>query len=123
MRQQHLGIALSICLLTIACDLFTPKLHVVVRNSSGGDIDHAMLTFAGRDIPMGAIPSGAHASYGPIVTNIPSDATLSWQSADGHEHTQRVNVRSQVRENRSGDVMLTIAAADRVEVSFERLGD
>ncbi len=127
MHVEHVAMRLvlmrelpAILLFAFGCDLFTPNLHVVVRNGTSGEIDHAIVTFADRDIHIGALPSGAHSSYGPIVTDVPVDATLSWQTADGRQHTQRVKVKSQIRENRSGDVVFTIVDADRVEVSFDR---
>jgi len=114
---------LVILIVALACDVFTPKIHVVLRNTSGGDIDHGMVSFAGHDIPIGALPSGADASYGPVVTDVPADATISWQSADGRQHTQHVDVKSRIRDNRSGDLVFTIVASDRIEVSFVHLGD
>ena len=101
------------------CELFTPKIHIVVRNGTSADIDEVAVSFGDHDITAGIIPPGAHKSYGPIVTDIPPDASVSWQTLDGREHTQRVSVRSQIRENRSGDVVFTIVAADRIDVSFK----
>jgi len=118
---RRVFILLVVLMVAASCNVFTPKVHIVVRNGTASEINNAMLTFAGRDIPIGDLLSGTHASYGPIVTDIPPEATLSWQTADGRQHTQRIDVKSRIRENRSGDVVFTIVDADRVEVLFQRL--
>jgi len=117
---KHVWRAYLVAAVAISCDLFTPKLHVVVRNGTGVEIEHVSVSFADHEIPTGVMAAGTHKSYGPIVADVPTDATISWQTADGRQHTQRVDVRSRIRENRSGDVVFTIVN-ERVEVSFERL--
>lgn len=113
-------LASTLLLLTLsACDLFTPELHLVVQNAMSADVDNVTVSFAGHQLTMGAVPAGAHASYGPIVADVPDDAFVTWSTTDGRRHTQRVSVKSHA-QNRSGDIVLTIVAADRVEVTFKR---
>ncbi len=91
---------------------------MVVRNATWAEIDNVSVSFAGHEIPTGVMAPETHKSYGPIVADVPADATISWRTADGRAHSQHVNVKSQVRENRSGDVIFTIVS-ERIEVSFK----
>jgi hypothetical protein len=116
---KHVWLACLVAAMAISCDLFTPMLHVVVWNGTGIEIENVSVSFADHEIPTGVMAAGTHKSYGPIVDDVPTDATISWQTADGHQHIQRVDVRARIRENRSGDVVFKIVD-ERVEVSFER---
>ena len=100
----------------------SPEYTYGFYNASGAEIDSAALKYAGEGVPynidVGVLASGSRKQWSSAPDPIAAKGTVVWQTADGKEHRQDVEVASKVKDLKhfTGIIWLKFTKDGGVEV-------
>ncbi|HVU39180.1 MAG TPA: hypothetical protein VHC95_12675 [Opitutales bacterium] len=115
---------LYVCLLTACCTSMStvPQYSFVFTNATGAELRQVRCqNESGFHASAGYLaPDPAKAAHDELIPDpIPGEVTVTWQTADGQNHSQQIAIKSQLPVNFSGEVVLTFTPDGKVVVSHQ----